>query len=320
MTPENLQHPEQPTFYFVGVTTGYSSIMRVFPRWVEHLDLGGTPIVGIDCKIHDEPEVYRRVTQFIKEEPNALGALVTTHKIDLLQAARDLFDELDENAELLGEVSCISKRDGRLRGHALDPITSGLSLQAFLPEDHFERTGADLCLLGAGGSSLALTTYVLTEISENRRPKRLYVTNRSLLRLESMKEIHRSLEPSVPVEYAHAPAPEQNDAVVGGLADGSLVANATGLGKDAPGSPVTDEVQFPRGAYVWDFNYRGDLLFLEQARRQQETRQLVVEDGWRYFVHGWIAAMSEVFHVEIPRSGPEFDKLSEIAARARKEG
>jgi len=26
-----------PTFYFVGVTTGKSSIMNVFPRWMEAL-------------------------------------------------------------------------------------------------------------------------------------------------------------------------------------------------------------------------------------------------------------------------------------------
>ena len=30
-------------------------------------------------------------------------------------------------------MSCISKRNGRLRGYAKDPITSGLSLEAFLP-------------------------------------------------------------------------------------------------------------------------------------------------------------------------------------------
>ena len=29
----------QPTFYFIGVTTAQSSIMRVFPAWARHLGL-----------------------------------------------------------------------------------------------------------------------------------------------------------------------------------------------------------------------------------------------------------------------------------------
>jgi shikimate 5-dehydrogenase len=55
--------------------------------------------------------------------------------------------------------------------------------------------------------------------------------------------------------------------------------NATGLGKDGPGSPITDAAPFPEWGYAWDFNYRGDLVFLEQARRQQTARRLHVEDG-----------------------------------------
>jgi seryl-tRNA synthetase len=40
--------------------------------------------------------------------PLSMGALVTTHKIDLLDAAYEMFDCLDPNAELCGEVSSIS--------------------------------------------------------------------------------------------------------------------------------------------------------------------------------------------------------------------
>ena len=42
---------EKPTFYYIGVTTTQSSIMKVFPKWAEYLGIGGTPIVGINCKI-----------------------------------------------------------------------------------------------------------------------------------------------------------------------------------------------------------------------------------------------------------------------------
>ena len=74
---------ESPTFYYIGVTTGKSSIMRVFPKWAEHLGLGDTHFIGIDCKIHDDPNVYRKVVDFIKQDKHSWGALVTSHKIDL---------------------------------------------------------------------------------------------------------------------------------------------------------------------------------------------------------------------------------------------
>ena len=59
-----------------------------------------------------------------------------------------------------------------------------------------------------------------------------------------------------------------------GLAPSSPVVNATGLGKDAPGSPITDDAPFPAQAMARDFNYRGDLMFLRQARSQAEARAL----------------------------------------------
>ena len=121
MTGFNFEPAQCPTFYFIGVTTGRSSIMSVFPAWARYLGLGDCPIKGIDCKWHDEAEVYRRVVSFIKGDPHSLGGLVTTHKIDLLLACRDLFDELGPYARLLGEVSCISKRDGSLWGMPRTP-------------------------------------------------------------------------------------------------------------------------------------------------------------------------------------------------------
>ena len=81
----------QPTMYFIGVTTGSSSIMKVFPDWAEALGIDAV-LKGIDIPIHADPEVYREVVSFIKNDPLSVGALVTTHKIDIYSAAHDLFD------------------------------------------------------------------------------------------------------------------------------------------------------------------------------------------------------------------------------------
>ena len=138
-----------------------------------------------------------------------------------------------------------------------------------------------------------------------------------------MREVHKSVGTGIPVEYVLTPVPTDNDRLCSDMAPGSLIVNATGLGKDRPGSPLTDRVVFPQGAYVWDFNYRGDLLFLEQAGKQRRNRDLVIEDGWVYFLHGWTRVISEIFDVEIPTSGPVFDHLSNVAIQtraARKDG
>ncbi|MDC7231686.1 MAG: shikimate dehydrogenase, partial [Spirochaetales bacterium] len=61
----------------------------------------------------------------------------------------------------------------------------------------------------------------------------------------------------------------------------------------------------------------GDLIFLDQANAQKDAKSLRIEDGWFYFIHGWTRVIAEVFHIDIPTSGPEFEKLSELAASTR---
>ena len=305
-----------PTFYFIGVTTAKSSIMKVFPEWAKHLGLGEVAIRGIDFVPHDDPARYRAAVAFLKSDPLSLGALVTTHKLDLFAACRDLFDAIDPHANLMEEVSCLSKRDGKLIAHAKDPISSGLAIDGFLSPGHFARTGAEVFSMGAGGSTIALTWHLKQTARGADRPSRIVVSNRSQPRLDHIRAIHAQMAQGIPVDYILAPRAEDNDAILATLKPGSLVINATGLGKDAPGSPLTDAARFPERAVVWELNYRGDLVFLDQARAQETARQLQVEDGWTYFIHGWTQVIAEVFDVAIPTSGPGFDAIAAIAARA----
>jgi shikimate 5-dehydrogenase len=176
-------------------------------------------------------------------------------------------------------------------------------------------------LLGAGGSSLALTLYLHNKKAEGGDvPAKIIVSDRSPKRLEEMQAVHRSIGMNIPMEYNLAPTPEENDRYVNKLPPGSMVVNATGLGKDRPGSPLTDAVVFPENGIVWEFNYRGDLLFWDQANAQKSAKNLMIEDGWVYFIHGWTRVIAEVFHIDIPTSGPQFDRLSDIAENIAKGG
>jgi len=308
----------RPTLYFYGVTTTKSSIMKVFPAWAAQLGLKDAMIKGVDFPLHAPATDYREAVEFLKHDPLSLGALVTTHKIDLYNACRNQFDEIDVHARFMGETSCLSKRAGKLVCHAKDPISSGLTLDGFLPERHFERTGGELFSMGAGGSTIAITWHLMQKSRGADRPSRVVVSNRSPARLAEVRRIHRELGAGVPVDYVLAPKSADNDAVVANLRPGSLIINATGLGKDSPGSPLSNAVQFPENGIVWDLNYRGDLRFLDQARAQASQRNLHIQDGWTYFLHGWTQVIAEVFHIDIPTSGPAFDALSEIAIGAAK--
>lgn len=317
MTSETLRPAEAPTLYFIGVSTGSSSIQKVFPLWARELGLDNASLQGIDLPIHADRDAYRRTVEFIADDPLSRGALVTTHKIDLFQAAADMFDERDAFSSMMGETSCISKSDAGLVCHAKDPISSGLALDSFVPDGHWAATGADVCLLGAGGSSIAISWYLSQPSRGADRPRRIIVTNRSPARLDHIREVHEGLDTDTTFEYELAPQPGQNDHMVADLAPGSLVVNATGLGKDAPGSPLTDDVLFPVKGLAWELNYRGDLDFLAQARRQVGATLRHAEDGWVYFLHGWTQVIGEVFAVRIPTRGPEFDNLSQLARGVR---
>lgn len=304
---------DRPTIYFIGVTTASSSIMKVFPVWAEALGLKNACIKGIDIGIHAPDEDYRQAVAFIKNDPLSYGALVTTHKIDLYNAARDLFEYLDPYALMFGELSSISKQDGMLCGHAKDPISSGLSLDAFIPAGHWEKTGAEVVVLGAGGSALAISAYLALEKFGSNVPSRIHLTNRSAPRLAEAIRILQGLR--VPMSYHLCPTPDWNDKIVSQVKPGSLIINATGLGKDRPGSPLSDSLVFPQDGLVWELNYRGSLEFMHQAEKQQKERNLLIEDGWIYFIHGWTQVIAEVFHTDI--TGEAFATCSKLAMAMR---
>ena len=147
------------------------------------MDIFGHPEVkleGVDCKIHDDPEIYRRVVAQVKYDPNSIGGLITTHKMDLFAAAREMFDGFNDLAEITSR-NFVYVEDRRAFGGdmRLDPITAGQSLNAIIKPGYFGRTGGEVLLFGAGGSSLATVLHLMREADPADRPKRITVVNRS---------------------------------------------------------------------------------------------------------------------------------------------
>lgn len=291
---------------FMGVTTGDSTIQRLFPLWADALGLDAE-IEGHDLPLDAPAEAYRSYLVRLCEDPALRGALVTTHKTRVYDLAEDLFDEIDAHARRCGEISCISKRDGRLRGHAKDPITARLAFEHMLGPRYFAaHQDAEVVCLGAGGAGLAISV-MLAERED--RPARLIICDRDQARVRAATQV---LDGEPGVEVHGVVDTTDNDRLVAGLPPGSVVINATGLGKDRPGSPLSPDVALPLEGVAWDLNYRGDLQFLEDAAAQASARPLRLFDGWRYFLHGWTEVIAEVFEVEM---GPErFDHLAGLAS------
>ena len=298
---------------FVGVSTGGSSIRTVFPHWADALGLPTRVLVGHDVPLNADSSTYQELVAAIADDPRHWGALITTHKMAVHAAAADLFDELDELASTFGEISCVAKRGDRLVGSAKDPVTARLALEEFLPSDHFAGSGGEALVLGSGGAGTALSQQLGVRAD---RPTRITCTAVTTAALDHAREVHeRSALPPGLVRYVLTNGTVDSDALLAGLPAGSLVVNATGLGKDRPGSPLGPTALFPVAGVVWEFNYRGALDFWHQALSQRDDRGLTVHDGWRYFVHGWSQSVAEVFDVAMPPA--TVDELGAIAARNR---
>jgi shikimate 5-dehydrogenase len=283
--------------YFLGVSTGASSIQRIFPHWVRLAGVPDAVLAGLDIAVGAPPQAYRDAAARMKADPDCRGALVTTHKVSLYRHAGDLFDAFDDDARLLGEVSCVVCRSGRLQGQAIDTLTGELSLRALLRGETF---AGEALILGAGGAGLALAVV----LRRHHRPTRVILTDVSPERL-------REIDGLVDAERVAVCTPSDHDRLIASLSPGCLVVNATGLGKDRPGSPVTAAAQFPPRAIAWDFNYRGDLKLLEYARKAGAE----AVDGWEYFLHGWSQIMARVLEFEVT---PELlEQMRETAARSR---
>jgi shikimate dehydrogenase len=294
---------------FVGVSTANSSITRIFPRWCEILGLDAE-LVGLDLPLDATPQQYRAAVRELRDDPACVGALVTTHKIGLYDAAANLFGSVDDFADACGEVSSIVVRDGHLSAAAKDPLTAGRSLEEFLAPDHF-ASGAEVICLGAGGAGTAIGWYLAGRADS---PTKMTFVDTRLDRLQHLEHV---VEPRMREGELHILSTTTAD--VRGLIEaappGTLVVNATGMGKDRPGSPLPDEVVLPREGIVWELNYRGQLDYLRQAQHQAAARGLTVVDGWRYFIHGWTYVMADVFDVDM--NDDVVEELALVAEAAR---
>lgn len=285
---------------FVGVTTSQSIINQIFPRWMELLK-SNLILECYDIDLLADPEEYRICVNKIKTNPIIKGALVTTHKIPLYNAASDLFSELDESSNMIKEIGCIYKRNNQLLGEATDVITVKKAFNDIWFRYNYNNKGnIQVCILGCGGAGIALGFAILS--SNYLNIQKILMIDNNTIRLEQARNSLSKFDSNSIIVYSKSNSVYDNDILVSSLSDNAIIVNATGLGKDLPGSPISENVVFPNGGCIWEFNYRGELLFIDIAKLQEESKDLVIEDGFNYFIHGWTTVISRVLNIKMDSS------------------
>jgi shikimate 5-dehydrogenase len=287
------------TVWFVGVSTGGSLVHRAMARWGPLLG-GDVAVEGRDLPLAAPDGAYRELLDGLRRDTHAVGAVVTSHKVALFRAAGDMFAHLDGVARACGEVNAGRRTPEGLLGFARDPVSVGRVVDRIWPADGAPgpagaARGDEVVCLGAGGTAVALGRHLLAR----PQPPGLVFADR---RPEAVAHLRAAL--GVDVTTRVGPGPW--DELVAGARPGALVVNATGMGKDTPGAPLTPEAAFPRGAVVWELNYRGELPLLAQAR----AHDVVVHDGWSLFCHGWAAALAAVLELDADGLGDRFEQAA----------
>jgi shikimate dehydrogenase len=310
-----------PVVLFLGVSTAASAVHRYFPQWA-----GRFPeplrLIGIDLPVAASEREYEDLLDWMARHRQVRGMVITSHKIGVFRAGSARFAAADRLAGTLGETSAVRRApSGDLLAYATDP----LSARAAAAELNLGTSGGQTVCFGAGGAALALVAALTlpgTELTLGTRPAPdargralgaddasgplstgdIQVTDVQSGRLANLMHVAARLGVASRVIPHLQQDASGNTRLLAGLLDAHLVVNATGLGKDSPGSPLTDEAVFPRHCIAWDMNYRGPLTFLRQARAQQHARGLQIADGWRFFLHGWANALARI--LDVPPGDP----------------
>jgi shikimate dehydrogenase len=107
----------------------------------------------------------------LRGDPNFIGGAVA---VPYKQKIVPLLDQLEEEAQVIGAVNCVYRRDGSLVGANTDGAASLLSIQRLIPES--DLRGRRALLMGVGGAGRAVATFVAKAIGPNGM---LFLANRS---------------------------------------------------------------------------------------------------------------------------------------------
>jgi shikimate dehydrogenase len=282
---------DHQTIWFVGVRTQGSAALSAFPGWMGVLR-EDIRLQGVDLPLDTDAQGYRDLLRRLRSRSDVVGVVITGHKARLFESAGSELDSLDRFARLCREVSVVRRDGGQLVGCAVEPRSVKATLARMLEPGHWGATGGELLIFGAGGTAAALLACLYDPLTAPRDvPGVVHLIDIDAARAKALQESVLTWRTGVSVRVPH---PSLATETLIALPASSLIVNATGLGKDQPGSPVPLPAPWPNRAIVWELNYRGQLPMLTDARAATRRRSLEVYDGWTLFIQGWSEALGTI--------------------------
>ena len=234
---------------------------------------------------------YREVIQYIQSRDDIYGVLITSHKIKFFNTCN--FSYLDTYATRLHEISTIVKQNNDLHGYAQDTLASGKMLTQIW-ETYSNYSIKTIVLIGSGGAAIAFCDFLCNSNMGERIMNciNLFVVEKNKKKLANIKSIFSNTPHDI--SYQLAQSKKELGEVINGINSTAIIINATGMGKDTPGSPLPQKQKFSYGSILWDLNYRGDLKFLKNAAQYNTNTTIHLEDGWQLAVYGWLHVLEKI--------------------------
>ncbi len=298
--------------WFVGVSTAGSAALNAFPAWMDSLGVEAD-LVCVDLPLDAPDDTYGQLIARLRASAEVIGAVITGHKARLFETARDQLDAVSDAARACREISVLRRDGNRVCGTAIEVRSSAAALREIVPEEHWATGARELLILGAGGTAAALVAAIFEPPREGPAgPSAVHLIDLVPARAEQLAEHIGRLSRDTAVSVHPT---EEASAVLAGLPPGSVIVNATGVGKDTPGSPIPLPATWPEQAIFWEINYRGELPLLKDAIDQTARRSLVTHDGWTLFVAGWSEALPAILNR--PLTGEQRARIQKAARAAR---
>lgn len=281
-----------PRVVFIGASASLSHVNRHFEAWARMVGLRAN-LVAMDLQPDRQPCEYEEIIRNLHSSREVVGGVITNHKVALYQAFQQRRWQVTAAAASLEVVSCFRVVADGFEGDAEEPRAIERAVRE-IARSALSDPFSELVVFGGGGAGRAIA-YTASLMPAELGLKRITITDTRMSRIKDVCRLSREWDADVTVTLAAERG--VNDAVLARARPRSLVVNATGLGKDLGGSPLSPSCTFPERSIAWDLNYRGDLEFLRQARRQTSARGVRPMDGFTLFVAGWMEALSYIARI-----------------------
>jgi shikimate dehydrogenase len=278
---------------FLGASASRSHVHAYFPHWASILGEDAT-ISSYELPIGAPPDAYSEFGEFLLRDAENIGCVITNHKLDAYRLCLDFHFPLEPTSRALEVVSCMRRANGSLIGNAEEVQAVDRAIQTIC----WRRDGgqfSEVIIFGAGGAGRALAYSIARRVHIHHIAK-ITVTDTNPHRIADLARLANDWATRIPIRAALVGHGTTNDDIVEAAISPALIINATGLGKDFEGSPVSSSLVFPTGSTLWDLNYRGDLEYLAHGRAQSDVS---THSGFELFVSSWIEALSYIFAVPV---------------------